>query len=1073
MKTAKFILAGCLSAFVFLSIAAPGGASQLNSANDPTLLSFQRSLAGITEPGPSIPSPGTASERGILASDAIKGNGTRAGYVLSHCGIIPNSETVTVDGNLKARNRDYYLDTASGTIAFAEPIKTYQIVRITYRYSESADKNRALLGSPGFRLNLGSNSNMNVFYAYQAGAGGTTTNAFDLLTCGLNIETKLGNQSSMSNMLYFSSAKNSGRISLNLLGKNQSNAPAQKPKSDKLLLHNSDWKFGRLTVKPMYQEVGADFAGFTALRQQHAAPDELLNRLEKEKGLKRLGFQADYALNNNSSTNFAWNRIDDSQDSIIKQSISFASPTVKVAGSIQEIGEKFTRFKDLAEAERDQWAREKGLKRSNFALSFTPMKGLPSNSAWNTIAMTKISGNNGDFRLSTLNLALKRFSLSATDSKTDSTFTRISDISEEDKTMIALKIRQEFEPGATQANVTNEDKQHAAREVGIWRRNIRATTELGSTSASLQLLTLGDDNNGIRRQSLSFSGKTFLISGYAQKIDAGFDKLTLLAPIEKLNFANEKGMERLNIDGSFILNPSTKLRTSFSRITENNAALVKYGLDLTGNGFWIRGNLRNMDPEFTRVMDLADSDKKLMAAEQGFRRFDWAGHYESSKKLFAIDSSFINAKHATDGRFRKQSTNNLVLTPSENLKLTMFRDEANSGKNELEDRLIRNMLRLDNTLGFISLNAMIDTTRSTSASGEEKTLETRTVHFNTLPGRAIMLTGDWKNVKRNDGTFEDTQVLKLDSMLTKSLNFKGVRSIIKTDKVETIAQDYSLAGKVFNSLNLSARFGETLSNGSTTGKVRELSLAPTCPTDLGPFKSTAWSVAFAEVRKADKIETRTKSAKIETNFLQHRITAEYLGQVTKDGKTPIVRAFSLVGDPNPSKRLHYSLAYKVLDPGSAPSALVRKYNADYKLGEKSKLEYNYFSYKEQPNGTLEPIGEEHLKFTAPLTRRLGFVGAYDVFENYQQSTEKRVLSFEISGKTSSLGILEASYSYDRVSSPSGTSHARTYKLKYDYQVSPEQFITLTGQYTDWSSSQATGSPSDDFQVMLDLKTVWR
>lgn len=140
MRTAKFILAGCLLAFVFFSRAATGGTFELNGANDSALLSFQRSLGGIPNPGPSIPATGIPSERGILASDAIKGNGTKAGYVLSHCGIIPNSETVTVDGSQRVRSRDYYLDAASGTLAFAEPVKTHQVIRVTYRYSESADK---------------------------------------------------------------------------------------------------------------------------------------------------------------------------------------------------------------------------------------------------------------------------------------------------------------------------------------------------------------------------------------------------------------------------------------------------------------------------------------------------------------------------------------------------------------------------------------------------------------------------------------------------------------------------------------------------------------------------------------------------------------------------------------------------------------------------------------------------------------------------------------------------------------------------------------------------------------------
>jgi len=230
---------------------------------------------------------------------------------------------------------------------------------------------------------------------------------------------------------------------------------------------------------------------------------------------------------------------------------------------------------------------------------------------------------------------------------------------------------------------------------------------------------------------------------------------------------------------------------------------------------------------------------------------------------------------------------------------------------------------------------------------------------------------------------------------------------------------------------------------------------------------------IGEVQTANgHVQTRTKSAGFETEVLNHALSAGYTGAVTKEGATPVVRYLSLTGDKDTKKRFHYSLSYKVHDPGADPSLYIRKYAADYRLSKTTALFYNYSSYNEKAGGKLEPIGVEKLKLTTMLNDKLSLVGQWESLENFANNTDKNTLSLGVAGKLSKLAALEASCGYDSVITSSGKSSSRTYKLKYDYQMDSDHFLMLSGKYTDWSGPKPTSSPDDDVRVQLDLKKLF-
>src|SRR5437763_12878864 len=91
---------------------------------------------------------GSPAQPGKPASETLRGNGSGAGYMLSHGGIIPDSFRISAGFRTLRPNVDYFLDAANGSIAFVEPIRSQDSIRVSYRYVESAARTRSPFGLP-------------------------------------------------------------------------------------------------------------------------------------------------------------------------------------------------------------------------------------------------------------------------------------------------------------------------------------------------------------------------------------------------------------------------------------------------------------------------------------------------------------------------------------------------------------------------------------------------------------------------------------------------------------------------------------------------------------------------------------------------------------------------------------------------------------------------------------------------------------------------------------------------------------------------------------------------------------
>jgi hypothetical protein len=90
-------------------------------------------------------SPSGGSQAGQANADMLRGNGTRAGYLLRYGNIVPESERVMVDARTLQRNQDYTIDYTTGAIFFTDLVRTSQTIRVYYRYVPGSSEQRGLL----------------------------------------------------------------------------------------------------------------------------------------------------------------------------------------------------------------------------------------------------------------------------------------------------------------------------------------------------------------------------------------------------------------------------------------------------------------------------------------------------------------------------------------------------------------------------------------------------------------------------------------------------------------------------------------------------------------------------------------------------------------------------------------------------------------------------------------------------------------------------------------------------------------------------------------------------------------
>jgi hypothetical protein len=304
----------------------------------------------------------TATTPGVLAFELLRGNGTGSGYILTHTAVLAETLSVHAGGRKLQAGQDYLFDAGTGNLYFLQPITGGDVISVSYRYLDGADAQKQFAPSaPGLLLNLGQSTQMGLML------GITTANGLGynstLSGMALNSSFGAGSLSHYSGMAYYSNLQANTNQSLNIHPASGTTTPAAKVQTgqDMMLVQSLGLQSGGTRFNIDFQNVGKNFTGFSALKLSNAGNKSALDQLtalEGEKGIKRLGFGMGVGQNAKSTAptglNFNFNQIQDAKSAINQMGAAYNSTLLNFHYNTREVGQHFTQFAGLREADKTQ-----------------------------------------------------------------------------------------------------------------------------------------------------------------------------------------------------------------------------------------------------------------------------------------------------------------------------------------------------------------------------------------------------------------------------------------------------------------------------------------------------------------------------------------------------------------------------------------------------------------------------------------------------------------------------------------------------------------------------------------------
>ena len=943
---------------------------------------------GLSTSGQAVYDPNQPSKPGF---ETLRGNGAMGGYVLGHGGIVPKSESVTVGGSLKSRDRDYVVDYTNGTIVFTQPVRVSEAARVSYRYYTKAPAARILATVPSLSLVDSNNIGMDFTYAYRAaGADG----GFDLATYGVRTIRSFSKGTAIKSMMYFS-APQQGTERVDDLAPLQKAAPKKESKESltgRFMIHEGSFGGERLKLNFAYQDISSGFSGFQALRDAKVEPTAILNQLEKEKGLRRM----------------------------------------------------------------------------NVGLAFA------SGSGGGNLGMGEIQDGSGSLSTKSFNFTFNRGDFSYESRGMDKTFARLNNLSAQEKDSMALSILRQFNPKATAKQITENDRKRIAQEAGLRRDSQRLNLTAGKDMAlAVQSFSVGDENGAISRRAISFTGENAKFFLMTQDIDKGFGKIKNLADVEKKEFGNEVGMRRMNFGGSY---KAGSLQTELfsSKVSDGSASISRRQLAIAGKSFKVKANFTDIDSNFTRIADLADPDRKTLEGYVGYKKTDLTGSFAFNKNL-ALDAFYLTAHNAAEQRQRNQLMTNLVYTHSSGMKFAWFRDSYSStSPTGIISGYRRQTFNIERKFGKLAFaNAIQDVCEKVEVDGVPITAIVRKYHLDAGKDRKLSLVYDYKGQDFGTGKFENLTDYTADYKPLANLSFKTTfHELDKGVDPSEEVRSHSLKWEIRKDLTFSADLMERSTNNNNDGGATSLSLSGPITDRLGPF--TDVKIA-AEYRREDKngiSQEGGESLKFEANVLKGSLIAEYGGIISSPTSHVANSGIAFISDRDGKKPYHFNFACKSREVTPGKRIIVRNYGLDAKLNDKTLLTYVQKSNGDAADGTLEPLGMEEMKLTTALSKDLSFVCGFKKQRDYAKRLGTYLMDAGISGKLSNGASLELGFGINRNIAPTGGGHGNSFRLKYDRQVSADNFLSLEAQATKWTGVLQPGQIGTDILVRLDFKRVF-
>lgn len=593
----------------------------------------------------------SSSTLGQASADLIQGKGTRGPYPLRFAPVVPNSESVYLDGRRLIRDADYAIDYSSGTLIFYVPVRTLSTLQVYYRYDPQGNRSQTAHALPLLTLSLGQRGGIQALYA--PGATETTREGvtYQISAYGLQNRLQLGSASLQG--YYFVGTRSPLQSFALPTSQNPNASPAGggAGESTQFIVQSLNLEAGGLQFTGNYQDIGRGFSAQKMLGIPSGASSDLLNRWEQEKGLKRYDYTLGLKMGRSTLTQSAL-RIQDEKGAIEQRTYQFQNQALQLHYQRREAQSAFERFKDLGDADKGEWQRERGLVREQLESSLT----IAPNSTLQ-FHQTQVTQGEAEIKRQQYAFSLPWLKLVRSHQSVEQGFTRFGDLAEADKGQLAREAG--LQRDSTQLEITQKGLSVVAQE-GV----VRAPT------------------GSITRENLQIKTDQIEVEHSRRAVDTEFKQLPNLTPEEQQRMVEEvrqfhTPQEPMKPEDLPQLFKETGLERTLQRVEIKPSKEVSLQLrrfevsDRTGAGevqgtqwqirtpnLQIRLQERNISENFRRIGDLSRFERALLHNEYGMGRSDWDVSYTTKGFGLAIARMQVHAIGAGI-----QRTNYRLMTP--------------------------------------------------------------------------------------------------------------------------------------------------------------------------------------------------------------------------------------------------------------------------------------------------------------------------------------------------------------------------------------------------------------------------
>lgn len=448
----------------------------------------------------SAPVPQAVEIGGTTALDLIRLDGESLNIPLRNAGVVRGSESLELDGRKLERGKDYALDHATGTIMLMVPNRKGMILRASYRHDKTLARTGTAPGNQLSNLRLqfspGASAMVGLGMIERTETGGVLRN--DLYALRTNFSGGDARGFGMKGVFALSNRKAVQQSNLMSKGQEANQGPTGQGTAIVQELSGTV-AGGRVGIR--LQEIDKNFTGLSAFRDS-GYTDAETNQFARERGLKRLGFDAkDVNLGGLKLSN-GFDSVSDGKNGIQRRSYGVAGNGFRIGFDTRKVDSGFKRFDHLREQDKGQLKYEVGLKHESWFAEFAPKQF-----ALKMQSKAVANGAGKGFHRGGLEFSTGKVKLSYGEQKVDNGFNRLQGVRE-------------------------QDWQQLQREIGLSRKTM--SLQLGPVVRQLKSLDIATraihaDSGKFNAFDLVTSGANWSIEHYARSFDGGFTHLHRLA----------------------------------------------------------------------------------------------------------------------------------------------------------------------------------------------------------------------------------------------------------------------------------------------------------------------------------------------------------------------------------------------------------------------------------------------------------------------------------------------------------------------------------------------------------------